>query len=85
MSRSSGADGAGSRAPTSAFMGSGDASAMVNELLIQLQSFDQPPLRKRLRARMIGWVNAYLPSDRQLTAIKSRVPQHPADRGDEPR
>ena len=44
---------------------------MVNELLIQLQSFDQPPLRKRLRARMIGWINAYLPSDRQLTAIKS--------------
>jgi cell division protease FtsH len=52
-------------------MGSGDSSAMVNELLIQLQSFDQPPLRKRLRARLIGWVNGYLPSDRQLTAIRS--------------
>ncbi len=52
-------------------MGSGDSSAMVNELLIQLQSFDQPPLRKRLRARMIGWINSYLPSDRQLTSIKS--------------
>ena len=56
---------------TSAFMGSGDSSAMVNELLIQLQSFDQPPLRKRLRARMIGWINAYLPSNHQLTAMKS--------------
>ena len=56
---------------TSAFMGSGDSSAMVNELLIQLQSFDQPPLRKRLRARMIGWINSYLPSDHQLTAMKS--------------
>ena len=56
---------------TSAFMGSGDSSAMVNELLIQLQSFDQPPLRKRLQARLIGWINGYLPSDRQLTAIKS--------------
>ena len=55
---------------TSSFMGSGDSSAMVNELLIQLQSFDQPPLRKRLRGRMIGWINSYLPSDRQLTAIK---------------
>ena len=44
---------------------------MVNELLIQMQSFDQPPLRTRLRAKMIGWVNAYLPTDRQLTAIKS--------------
>jgi cell division protease FtsH len=65
----SGADGM-ARA-TESFMGSGDGGSMVNELLIQLQSFDQPPLRKRLRARMIGWVNAYLPSDRQLTAIKT--------------
>ncbi|HJR98046.1 MAG TPA: AAA family ATPase [Actinomycetota bacterium] len=56
---------------TEAFMGQGDGGSMVNELLIQLQSFDQPPLRKRLRARLIGWVNAYLPSDRQLTPIKS--------------
>jgi cell division protease FtsH len=51
--------------------GMGDSGSMVNELLIQMQSFDQPPLRTRLRAKMIGWVNAYLPSDRQLTAIKS--------------
>jgi len=56
---------------TESFMGSGDAGSMVNELLIQLQSFDQPPLRKRLRARLIGWFNSYLPSDRQLTPIKS--------------
>jgi ATP-dependent Zn protease len=56
---------------TEAFMGPGDGGSMVNELLIQLQSFDQPPLRKRLRARMIGWINSYLPSDRQLTQIKS--------------
>jgi ATP-dependent Zn protease len=55
---------------TSAFMGSGDGGSMVNELLIQLQSFDQPPLRKRLRAKLIGWVNSYLPSDSQLTSIK---------------
>ena len=32
---------------TSAFMGPGDGGSMVNELLIQLQSFDQPPMRKR--------------------------------------
>ena len=50
---------------TSAFMGPGDGGSMVNELLIQLQSFDQPPMRKRLRAKLIGWVNAYLPSDSQ--------------------
>ena len=51
--------------------GMGDSGSMVNELLIQMQSFDQPPMRTRLRAKMIGWVNAYLPTDRQLTAIKS--------------
>ena len=55
---------------TSAFMGPGDGGSMVNELLIQLQSFDQPPMRKRLRAKLIGWVNAYLPSDSQLTSIR---------------
>ncbi|MGH2539632.1 MAG: AAA family ATPase [Actinomycetota bacterium] len=56
---------------TSPFMGSADGGSMVNELLIQLQSFDQPPLRKRLRAKVIGWVNSYLPSDSQLASIKS--------------
>lgn len=64
------ADGALART-TSAFMGSGDSSAMVNELLIQMQSFDQPPLRKRLRARFLGWINSYLPSDSQLNVTKS--------------
>ncbi len=56
---------------TSPFMGSADGGSMVNELLIQLQSFDQPPLRKRLRAKVIGWINSYLPSDSQLASIKS--------------
>jgi cell division protease FtsH len=51
--------------------GMGDTGSMVNELLIQMQSFDQPPLRTRLRAKLIGFVNGYLPSDRQLTPIKS--------------
>ena len=54
-----------------AFTGSGDAGSMVNELLIQLQSFDQPPWRKRVRARFIGWVNGYLPSDHQFTPMRS--------------
>jgi cell division protease FtsH len=51
--------------------GMGDTGSMVNELLIQMQSFDQPPLRTRLRAKLIGFVNGYLPTDRQLTPIKS--------------
>jgi ATP-dependent Zn protease len=56
---------------TSAFFGGGDASNMVNELLIQMQSFDQPPLGRRLKARFKSWVNGYLPPNWQLTPMRS--------------
>ena len=49
---------------------SGGNGGMVNELLIQLQSFDQPPWRDRVRARFKAWLNTYLPPDRQLKAGK---------------
>lgn len=39
---------------------------VVNELLIQLQSFDTPPLGERAWGKVIDWVNGYLPLDRQL-------------------
>ena len=39
---------------------------VVNELLIQMQSFDQPPASQRLRNALIGWLNGYLPAHRQL-------------------
>jgi len=39
---------------------------VVNELLIQLQSFDTPPLGERLWGKVIDWVNGYLPLDHQL-------------------
>jgi cell division protease FtsH len=58
-------------ARTTSRFGMGDSGSMVNELLIQMQSFDQPPMRTRLRAKLIGFVNGYLPTDRQLTPIKS--------------
>ena len=45
-------------------------SGMVNELLIQMQSFDQPPFGARTKARMIEWVNAFLPPDRRIPATK---------------
>jgi cell division protease FtsH len=45
-------------------------SGMVNELLIQMQSFDQPPFGARSKARMIEWVNAFLPPDRRIPAAK---------------
>ncbi len=58
---------------------------MVNELLIQMQSFDQPPWLERIKAKFISWMNGYLPPERRLAAGKPGVLQHPADRGDEPR
>jgi ATP-dependent Zn protease len=43
-------------------------SGMVNELLIQMQSFDQPPWRQRVKERMAEWVSGYLPPERHLRA-----------------
>ncbi|HTG47540.1 MAG TPA: AAA family ATPase [Actinomycetota bacterium] len=54
---------------TSAFIGGG-GGGMVNELLIQMQSFDQPPWRDRMKAKLITFVNGYLPPDRQFTAMR---------------
>jgi cell division protease FtsH len=39
---------------------------VVNELLIQMQSFDQPPLGQRIYNAAVDRVNAYLPTHRQL-------------------
>ena len=38
----------------------------VNELLIQLQSFDTPPTGRRVAAALLDVVNRWLPHDRQL-------------------
>ncbi len=62
-------DGAGLGRTVSTFMGSG-GSGMVNELLIQMQSFDQPRFRERMRSKLIMWVNGYLPPNRQFAASK---------------
>jgi len=50
-------------------MGSGRSegvSGVVNELLIQLQSFDEPPPFRRFLKALAEKVNALLPSDRQI-------------------
>jgi cell division protease FtsH len=52
----------------SAFLGQAE-SGMVNELLIQMQSFDQPRLRTRLRGRFLTWLNGYLPSSWQFKML----------------
>jgi cell division protease FtsH len=45
-------------------------TGMVNELLIQMQSFDQPPWRTRMWLGMLDWVNGYLPAERRITSRK---------------
>jgi cell division protease FtsH len=45
---------------------------MVNELLIQLQSFDQPPWLHRIRDRFVEWVNGYLPAGRRVRTRRPR-------------
>jgi cell division protease FtsH len=63
-------EGMGSRS-MNAFM-SNAGSGFVNELLIQMQSFDQPPALQRLKGRVIQWVNGYLSADHQLKSGQPR-------------
>ncbi len=56
---------------TSSFFGGGDANNMVNELLIQMQSFDQPPLGRRMKAKIKSWINGYLPPTWQMTPMRA--------------
>ena len=65
------ASGGGLSRTVSRMMSSG-TGGMVNELLIQMQSFDQPPFRERLRGKFMAWVNTFLPPERRLKAGKVR-------------
>jgi cell division protease FtsH len=49
---------------------SSGTGGMVNELLIQMQSFDQPPRLERMRSRVMAWINTYLPPERRMKAGK---------------
>ena len=53
------------RMTTTRFMGSGDGG-MVNELLIQLQSFDQPLYAGRVKNKLIDMVNLFMPATHQF-------------------
>jgi cell division protease FtsH len=55
------------------FGSSEGAGGVVNELLVQLQSFDTPPLRERVVNRLIDVVNGYLPPHR---ALRKRKPAY---------
>lgn len=50
-----------------------DTGSMVNELLIQMQSFDEPSTGERLRGKLIGLINLFLPAHRQM---KKPAPQY---------
>ena len=43
---------------------------VVNELLVQMQSFDEPTAGARMVNRLIAQINLFLPADRQLRQIK---------------
>jgi cell division protease FtsH len=53
----------------SAFMGPG-GSGMVNELLIQMQSFDQPQWKQRVVARFAEMLNSLLPPEHRISTGK---------------
>jgi ATP-dependent Zn protease len=53
--------------------GSANTGGMVNELLIQMQSFDQPRFRTRVADRILEWINGYLPAGQRL---RSRPPHY---------
>ena len=49
--------------------GPGDSSSMVNELLIQLQSFDSQPSSHRFRNWCITGINSFLPATRRVKRV----------------
>jgi cell division protease FtsH len=51
--------------------GSNENGGMVNELLIQLQSFDTPPFSGRVKHRLIDAVNTLLPAHRSIKKKES--------------
>src|SRR5207249_2875870 len=55
--------------------GMGMDAGIVNELLVQMQSFDTPNRRQRVWGRFVTWANGYLPSEWRLKA-GGAVPYH---------
>ncbi len=69
ISSSTSLDGTGLARVASNFGVSG-GSGIVNELLIQMQSFDQPGMRTRMRTRMLEWINGYRSSEHRIKVAK---------------
>jgi len=47
------------------------SAGIVNELLVQMQSFDLPTGRDKFKSKMVDWVNRHLPADRRLKHPRS--------------
>jgi cell division protease FtsH len=45
--------------------------AVVNELLVQMQSFDEPPFGQRVLGKLTDWINGYLPAGGQIKRRKT--------------
>jgi SpoVK/Ycf46/Vps4 family AAA+-type ATPase len=69
---------------TSAFASEG-TGGVVNELLVQLQSFDDPTTGQRLRGWFVDRLNLFLPPHRQLPRPEVTPFEHPAGGRHEPR
>ncbi len=63
----------GSGAEVNRSMISEGVGGVVNELLVQMQSFDEPTGWQKMRAKAVNAVNLYLPADRQI-----KQPQPPS-------
>ncbi len=59
---------------TNAFTGSSDTSSIVNELLVQMQSFDQLTGAQKLHGKLLNAINLMLPAGRQLKSPQARIP-----------
>jgi cell division protease FtsH len=59
---------------TTEFSGNGDLQMAVNELLVQMQSFDEPSGAHRLIGGLVDKVNLFLPTDHQIRRPKVTVP-----------
>lgn len=57
---------------TTAMIGPGDADSLINELLVQMQAFDEPKGLARLQGKLIDKVNLLLPDGHQVK--KKKVP-----------
>jgi ATP-dependent Zn protease len=56
------------------FTGGGDLQMAVNELLVQMQSFEQPTGAQKMLGRLIDGINSLLPPKRQVSKPSIKAP-----------